>query len=357
MKGLGFFIWRISKLNPLDETIAKLRGLGVKWVSIKFRDNFYKYNRVNSAGTYTGTDEYLMQVVNKFKAAGIEVGGWAFLATSNMARQAQGAVEDINKFGLSHWLIDAEYNATYGALWTDAYAKSNATAYMNALNVKSGFPVGLCTYRFPRYFPTFPFKEFLTHPRTTFNAPQVYWMRASNAGEQLRMSKAEYDKIRVLPWVPMGAAYTEYGWSPNASEIKDFISTAKSMGLDGWGFWEVSWALQHPDWLEAMQEPVVVPTPPQPEPEPEPTPEPVVGGLKVLTVNVDTLRVRSAIIPSAIWGATPGKVYGTSTVYFSLTKGDKVEVLEEIVDGNNTWIRTGLRQYVAKKYDNIVYLV
>lgn len=366
IRGLGFFIWRLKSLNPLDETIQKLRNMGVNWVSIKMLDGVYKYNRVNSTGAYTGSDDYLMEVIRKFKLAGIQVGGWAFLYSSNMAKQAQMAVADIEKFGLSHWLVDAEHNAKIGALWKDLAAKKNATDYMNALSVTNGFPVGLCSYRFPRYHPEFPWNEFVKHPRNTFNAPQVYWMYATNPGQQLRGSFDEYNKIRPQPFVPIGAAYSEYGWSPNAAQIKEFVTTAKTMGLPGWGFWEISWALQHEDWLQAMTEPTVpipeiepTPTPepiPTPEPAPEPTPEPTTGIVK-MKVATDTLRVRSAIIPSAVFGATPGKVYGTSTVYFSLKRGDVVEVLEEIVDGKNIWARTGLRQFVAKKYDNTTYLV
>lgn len=76
----------------------------------------------------------------------------------------------------------------------------------------------------------------------------------------------------------------------------------------------------------------------------------------ILTVKA-SVNVRDSIIPSKKYGVVPGVNYKASRIWFSLPIGTKLEVLEEIIDGKNTWVRVGQRQYVAKVYDDITFLV
>lgn len=88
-----------------------------------------------------------------------------------------------------------------------------------------------------------------------------------------------------------------------------------------------------------------------------PPPPAVYLQVQQLTVVPDDLRVRDNIIPSVKYGATPGMVYNPSTPLFTLPVGSKVEALETIVDGHNTWVRVGQRQYMAQVYDDNTYLI
>lgn len=353
-KGLGLLIWQLRSLPEIDGMIATLRSIGVSWVSFKIRDGIYASNQVDVRGNYTGKSDYLEYVIAKFKAAGIEVGGWAFLYTgSNMAQQAKLASDDVSKYGLSHLLIDAEAIPSLGALWKDPRAGTWAVQYMDGLKTPKGFPVGLCTYRFPVLHREFPFNAFLKHPKNTLNAPQMYWIGAHNPAEQLARSYTENQAIRALPFVPIGAAFREAGWEPTAAEIKTFVSASRAMGLEGYGFWSLDQAIKRPDWLLAMKAPgTPVPQPPDPAPEdPEDIP------VKIFHVkSKDGLRCRSAIIPSVKYGRVPGKTYGSSTIYFVLPYNSPVEVLEVIEDGKNLWARVGQRQYCAIRYDDVTYL-
>jgi hypothetical protein len=70
--------------------------------------------------------------------------------------------------------------------------------------------------------------------------PQVYWMQAHNAGDQLRRCVREFQAMAPFrPIVPTGAAFKEYGWKPAPGEVKDFLQTAQSLNLTSANFY--SW--------------------------------------------------------------------------------------------------------------------
>lgn len=46
----------------------------------------------------------------------------------------------------------------------------------------------------------------------------------------------------------------------------------------------------------------------------------------------------------------------TGSVYFTLPNGARVEALEEVEEGSNTWVRCGQRQYCAKAYNGNTFL-
>jgi len=349
MKELGFLIWRLNNIRPIDDTIEKLLAVGARWVSIKVRDGSSNFNYYDADGRWTGNPDYLSQVIQKMKAAGLEVGGWQFVYTDRMKQQAEAARAAVSTFGLSHWLIDAEEYAPLGAMWKqDPAAASKAQQYMDNLQLPAGVEVGLCSYRFPSVHRPFPFGTFMRHRASTITAPQVYWMLANNPGAQLERSKREHDAIHVLPMVPIGASFREHGWEPGPGEIREFITTARRLGMPAWGFWDLDEALYREDWLTEM---AGVPLPPPP-----PAKEPEMGQHTIYHVETSGLNVRDNIIPSRVFGKVPGKVYRSSKVWFTLSEGSQVEALEEVTDGPNVWVRVGQRQFVAKIYDNTVFL-
>ena len=64
-------------------------------------------------------------------------------------------------------------------------------------------------------------------------------MFANNPGAQLKMSVAEFKNMKYTPPIfPTGAAFSEFGWRPTLSEVKDFMRKAKELNLSGFNFWE-----------------------------------------------------------------------------------------------------------------------
>jgi hypothetical protein len=89
-----------------------------------------------------------------------------------------------------------------------------------------------------------PWAEFLE--ACDFNMPQVYWVKAHNAGEQLIRCVKEFQAMTPnRPIIPTGSAYSQSGWAPTKDEVKDFLTAAKQLNLKGVNFWE---------WSEARSE-------------------------------------------------------------------------------------------------------
>lgn len=353
MEGLGFLIWKIKTILPIENVIQQWKNIGIRWVSIKLNDGIYPYNRIDATGNYTRDDTYVKSLIERIKASGIEVGTWHFIYTKDTKAQAQIISNTIRTFGLSHLLIDAEEVGSVGAWWKTLPTNVTtglALEYMGNLSTPVNFPVALCSYRYPSLHRSFPFAAFVNHPKSKHISAQVYWVGSSNSAYQLERCIKEYNAFRWLPHIPIGAAYREFGWEPTPAQIASFIATAKKFSCPGWGFWSWDSAKARLDWLEAMRDTVPVPPPPPPPPPEEG------DDMAKLTVIKGPLNVRSAIKPSVKYGAVPGVIYPSSIIYFSIPEGTVVDVIEEIQDGQNTWVRSGIKQYVAKVYDDIVYL-
>ena len=81
-------------------------------MSIKVRDYINKYNRISGSNKL---EDFLIACED----AGIDVGTWHFIHTTNMAKQARLVSEDIKRFNLKHLMVDAEENSRVypGAYW------------------------------------------------------------------------------------------------------------------------------------------------------------------------------------------------------------------------------------------------
>jgi hypothetical protein len=267
-----------------------------------------------------------------------------------LEEQAKVISNDIKQFNLKHYMIDAEENTRVypGARWK-SYPKYRAVecakVYMDNLDVPDGFPVGLCSYRFPNVHREFPWNAFLTHPKLTMVNPQVYWMFNNNPGYQTATSLAQYREYTTLPFLPVGAAYEESGWAPTAKEIGEFRDLCKE-NFDAWSYYRWGQAKNHVDWLNAMK----VEVEPVPEPPPEPTPEPPppheceIPTAK-LVPGISALRVRRG----------PSTGYGT--IDYVRPSNPVVEILgRKVISEATEWFRIGYRQWSAARYNGRRYL-
>ena len=167
-------------------------------------------------------------------------------------KEAQAAVDRVNALDLAGWMIDAE--SEYNDKFTEA-ALYSSTLRTRLPQDKS---IGLCSFRFPNQHMEFPWKNFLYC--CNYNIPQVYWVGADNAGQQLVTSIGQFTALytkfglKQIPCFPLGAAYGEDGWRPTVDQIKDFIQKAKDLALPGYGFWEWYDATKiYPEYWEAIK--------------------------------------------------------------------------------------------------------
>jgi hypothetical protein len=342
MKGYGFLIWLLGTVFPPSEQIAVWKEIGVQWVSIKVRDYINEYNRLVGSNAL---EDFLIACAE----ADIKVGTWHFVHTTNMAKQAQLISKDIKEFKLEHLMVDAEQNSR---VYPGAYWKSFpryrviecARRYMDNLDLPDGFPVGLCSYRYPEVHREFPFQAFLDHPKMTMINPQVYWQYAHNPGYQVGKSLQQYRRLSQLPFNPIGASYEEHGWAPTAKDIAEFTEICQDY-FDAYGFYRWGHAKKRKDWLAAMKVEVASdPSNGGGGVEPPPPHECVIPSGKLVS-TINALRIRSG----------PG--LGYAVVGYVTQKKPKVEILaRRSPNPDIEWWRIGYKQWSAAKYGGKVYL-
>lgn len=235
--GNGYFIWIMDRCtggNP--QAIAdRAAAAGLKWVAIKIANGILPYGKLaqNKA------------VVEALHARGIQAWGWHYVYGYSPVREAEVAAEQVDLTGVDGYIINAEVEYKLEGM------SAAARKYMDTLTTRVNKPIGVTSFRFPSLHREFPWKEFL--PRVDFNMPQVYWIGANNPGYQLRKAVRESLELAPnLPIIPLGAAFTEWGWNPTGGEILEFRVTASSLKLPGYGWWEWYHAeTKNPAWWTA----------------------------------------------------------------------------------------------------------
>ncbi|NPV86397.1 MAG: nuclear transport factor 2 family protein [Anaerolineae bacterium] len=231
LAGKGFMIWKVKDCeggNP-SQIASVAQSAGLTHVLIKIADGIGTYNEDRARGI-----DLVAPVAQALRQKGMQVWGWHYVYGYNPAAEAQIAVKRCKQLALDGYVIDAEVEYKVPG------AEEKAKVFMTELRKGiPNLPVALCSFRFPSYHPTFPWKVFLE--KCDYNMPQVYWEKAHNAGEQLRRSVRELQSLTpIRPVVPTGPVYNTADWAPAAAEIADFLNTARSLNLAAVNFfsWE-----------------------------------------------------------------------------------------------------------------------
>jgi hypothetical protein len=230
LTGKGFFIWKIRDCeggNPAA-IAAAAESAGLSHVLVKIADGMTHYN-VDST---TGTD-FVPPLVNALHNVGIQCWGWHYVYGGDPDGEAWNGGRRARQLGLDGYIIDAE--AEFKVPGMDSAARRYVSDLRGYLK---GIPVALSSFRFPSYHLEFPWGDFLN--KSDFNMPQVYWEQAHNPGAQLQRSFREFNALSPFrPYMATGATYSNKGWSPTASDIKDFLNTAVSLNIPAVNFF--SW--------------------------------------------------------------------------------------------------------------------
>lgn len=249
----GYFIWRlvskISKLYTSQQLADLLLKYGVSWVSIKVADGSWPMNQPKP-----GDDSLLFDYISTLQSAGIEVGGWAYAypskpyrvgaRTSDPVQEAAFYGRRIRELELQHFMIDAETE------WKQAGLAKEIQQLCN-IDILPGYPIGLCSYRYPHLHRLMDWRTWMAQPHLTYNAPQVYWVGMHDPVRQLEWCFAEYIRMSDKPFVPIGAMYKAGQWSPTVADIREFVIHCQVRGWNQYGFWSLDDALAHPEWMEA----------------------------------------------------------------------------------------------------------
>lgn len=340
LEGKGVMAWQLKSL-PSAETFAKLMEYyGMDWVSFKMANNSYPYNwsTVDSAAM----DEYIDQLIDR----GVRVGMWHYTDGADPKAHGAMAARVVKQFPKLNFIqVDAE-----GGQWNKWGSDRRAKEYLDNCYVPGSYSVSLCSYRFPKYFPQFPFKGFVEHSRMRGEvSPQVYWEFSHNPYAQVRDSFNQYRDIIAGPlfFVPIAPCYFRGvpgavgSWGPTPEDLRSFVNQCNNMNLPGWGVysWDKIW--QHWEdyghlWMQALTgKPKPSETPPSPPPPSSDT-------VRLAEVKAHRLNVRRS----------PEVNSNNKWTYTQLSKGMVVAVIGKVVwngSENRAWARIGGNMYACMR--------
>ncbi len=218
LQGKGFFIWKIPSCEKgSPESIAReAKSAGFSHVLIKIANGTLPYNIDDRTRT-----DLVLPVVNALRAQGIQPWGWHYVYGYDPAGEARIAVQRLQQLKLDGYVIDAEIEYTLPGRATAA------RRYMKDLrSALPDLPMALSSYRFPKYHPNLPWREFLES--CDLNMPQVYWEKAHNPSAQLARVVREFQAMTPnRPVIPTGPAYKWDGWRPTDADIEEFFDASR----------------------------------------------------------------------------------------------------------------------------------
>jgi len=224
----GFYIWKIPMCENGDPSaIAHVASqAGLSHVIIKIANGIYDYNYDSVAKR-----DLVKPVVLALKVKGIQVWGWHYVYGDLPKQEAAAAIRQIGKIPLDGYVINAESE------YKDKYTPCRI--FLSELRATlPDFPMSLSSFRYPKYHPQLPWKDFLS--RVDLNMPQVYWEQAHNPAEQLQRCLNEFQSIAPFRTIiPTGPAYGANEWKPTSQDIIEFMNTAIQLNMPAINFY--SW--------------------------------------------------------------------------------------------------------------------
>ena len=239
LAGKGLFIWKLHRVcgGQVQTMVDRAKRANLTHVIIKIADGASAYN-VDLVGPAT----------DAFKAAGLQVWGWAWLWMREPFQEAELAAHRTHTLELDGFVVNAEYPAKGKA--------QEARAYMDTLREQlPDTSIALSSYRHPQYHSSLPWEAFLT--QCDLNMPQMYWVGEAPAACVRNSVARHQDFPFARPIIATGAAYGEhYGSSyfrSSPSEIVEFLDTVRASGLPAANFWSWDWVDAHgPDLWDAI---------------------------------------------------------------------------------------------------------
>ncbi len=246
--GVSLFLWQIGEVFKTENQSADLESfaevvnqLKVAGVYVKVADGALPYN-LSRRTLAQWEDTGLCTLMEQMSRCGLPRIGWHYLYGRQPEKEAERALERINRLGLQGYILDVEQE------YKTAGVKA-ADIFMKKIRAGSNIPLALCSYRFPslhREFPWQTFASWLDADKGDCHMPQVYWVgdrREYGPGLQLQRCHTELIAIKALPLIPIGGLYSQsvngQPWQPAKVQIRNFVQEARRLKCPGVSWW--SW--------------------------------------------------------------------------------------------------------------------
>ena len=216
--GQGMWIWYMSASDKgnVAAIAEQAHAAGVSTLLIKSSDGSTNYWSQFSSG-----------LVAELHAAGLKVCAWQYVYGSNPAGEAALGAEAVAN-GAECLVIDAEaeYEGHYAA----------AQTYLSDLRAKIGgeYPLGLASFPYVSYHPTFPYSVFLGPGGAQFNLPQMYWKDIGVSVDTVYANTYIANRVYARPIYPLGQTYG----GVSSSDLLRFREEAVLYGATGSSYWD-----------------------------------------------------------------------------------------------------------------------
>ncbi len=216
--GQGMWVWYLSASDGgnLAAIVAQAKAAGVSTLFVKSSDGSTNY-----------WSQFSKALVEAVHAQGLHVCAWQYVYGTNPVGEAELGAKAVAE-GADCLVIDAEaqYEGLYGA----------AQTYIDTLRAKIGpaYPVGLASFPYVSYHPSFPYSVFLGPNGAQFDAPQMYWHDIGTSVASVYVNTYEQNLLYGRPILPLGQTYG----GVSSAEIVAFRSLAGAYGAAGESFWD-----------------------------------------------------------------------------------------------------------------------
>ncbi len=215
------WIWYVSHSDGGDPAAIALQArlAGIKTLFIKSGDGEEYWSQFSPS------------LVRTLHASGLNVCAWEYVYGANPRIEAAVAARAVRN-GADCLVIDAEaeYEGSYAA----------AQTYIEALRAAVGrhYPVGLSSFPYVDYHPSFPYSVFLGPEGAQYNLPQMYWSDIGTSVEAVYRHTFTYNRIYRRPIRPVGQADN----GATGSDIALFRALSISYNAAGLSWWDFAWA-------------------------------------------------------------------------------------------------------------------
>lgn len=218
--------WQLDKAGRGDPNAiaAQAARAGVELVVVK------------AAGGTQAWPQFSPYLVSALHQRGLKVCGYQYVFGAQPAREARVGAR-IAATGADCLMIDAEteYEGRY----------AQAQTYVRELRKRIGpdYPVGLTTFPYVHYHPSFPYSVFLGPGAAQFNVPQMYWHSIGTSVDVAYATTYRYNGLYGRPIYPLG----QVALQPPPAQVRRFRRLALAYGAGGVSWWSWQHALAR-DW-------------------------------------------------------------------------------------------------------------
>ncbi len=216
--GQGMWIWYLGQSNhgEVASIAARAHQSGITTVFVKSSDGSTNY-----------WSQFSSQVVAELHVNGLKVCAWQYVYGAAPAGEASLGARAVAA-GADCLVIDAEaeYERRYAA----------AQTYVRDLRAKVGaaYPVGLASFPYVSYHPSFPYSVFLGPEGAQYNAPQMYWKDIGVSVDTVYANTYINNRIYARPLFPLGQTYG----GVSSADLLRFREEAVDYGATGVSFWD-----------------------------------------------------------------------------------------------------------------------